>query len=169
MPRIRFRIRTILLFIAAIAVLMAIPQITAQLASIRWFWLEWDGVRLWSVTEQTSEQITTHPPTTTIIRHSVKTEVPMLPLLALLRIVVAASLFMALVLVSRSKLKNRAKLRENATRDVTTILAWFHSCDSSDSWLNHFVLAPGSCPGRKQRWTVETHLRRSPRRRGFGY
>jgi hypothetical protein len=115
MPRIRFRIRTILLFIAATAVLMAIPRVAAQLASIPRFWLEWDGVRLWFVTESTTMQIITHPPTTTVFRHSVKTEIPLLPLLPLLRNVVAASLILASALICRRKLKNRARLRENAT------------------------------------------------------
>ena len=49
MPPVQFRVRTILLFIAEVAVLLAMPRIVSQLSRIRPFWLEWDGTTLWFV------------------------------------------------------------------------------------------------------------------------
>ena len=140
MPRIRFRIRTILLFIAAIAVLMAIPQITAQLASIRWFWLEWEARAMvrdgadfganndspahddhhWKLGQNRSPYATAASSATNCCRRK-------------------------FVHGGRACFSEQAQESCEAPRERNSgtqplILAWFHSCDSSDSWLNHFVL-----------------------------
>ncbi len=113
MPRVRFRVRTILLFIAVVAVLLAMPRIVSQLSRIRPFWLEWDGTILWFVEDRVTGIVYSHAPTV-VFHHSVKTEVPLPSPTTLLRIV-AASLILASAFVYRRKLKNRAKLRETAT------------------------------------------------------
>jgi hypothetical protein len=121
MPPVQFRVRTILLFIAVVAVLLAMPRIVSQLSRIRPFWLEWDGTTLWFVEDWVMPEIeSTHGPVIPACHHLVKTEVALLPPLILLRIVAVASLLLGSALVCRRKLKIGAKLRETATDSGTS-------------------------------------------------
>ena len=69
----------------------------------------------WFVKESTAIEIRSDPPTTTASHYSLKSEIPLLPPLSLLRFVVAAGLILASALVWRHRLKNRVRLRKSAT------------------------------------------------------
>jgi hypothetical protein len=93
----RFRIRTIMLAIAALAVFMWLSRHS--------FWVEIDATGFWFVSDSITPQFLSHPPTTKTIYQRTKTQVP------LAQVVVAATTLLALALYCRSKRQQRRKLR----------------------------------------------------------
>ena len=75
MPPLRFRIRTIMIMTAVIAVLMWLLEVWTHRASIRPFWLEFDGMTIWYVTEDITTLWVSHPLSKTTFHRLDKTQV----------------------------------------------------------------------------------------------